>query len=499
MISSQSPLASNKTSVEDDSFTEIQVSGNNHILPLERLERVSAWGEASSAMGYVYRPSTINEIRDVLNIARQGDFSIGIRGAGNSYGDATLNEGNITLDFRRMNRILSWDPVTGEIQVEPGVTISQLWQYTLEDGWWPAVVPGTSKPTIGGCAGMNIHGKNAWKEGTIGDHIQEFELLLPSGEMVTCSRNQNEKLFYSAIGGLGMLGIFVSLKLKLKRIYSGNIQVHALVSNNLGQMMEQFDEHLASSDYLVGWIDAFARGSSLGRGQIHKANYLADGIDPNPQQSMRLENQHQPDMLFNVFPRSIMWMFMRPFMNNLGTRLINFGKYWSSRLTHDSKFQQPHVAFHFLLDYVPNWKRSYGPDGLIQYQCFIPKESAFEAFSGILQHSQKRRTTNYLTVFKRHRPDDFLMTHGVDGYSMAMDFRVTPKRRKKLVELAAELDQIVLDAGGRFYMAKDSTLRPEIVESYFGPDTLSEFRDLKAQYDPEGILQTNLWRRLFAR
>lgn len=497
-MSSKSPLLRHDPASSQLAAKEgTRVNNSVQLLPSERLERVPSWGEASQAMGYVYRPSTVDEIRDVLNIARRGILTIGLRGAGNSYGDATLNEGSITLDLRRMNRILAWDPSEGRIQVEPGVTISQLWQYTLEDGWWPSVVPGTSRPTIGGCAGMNIHGKNAWKQGTIGDHIEEFDLLLPSGEIITCSREENERLFYGAIGGFGMLGIFVSLTFQLTRIYSGNLQVHALASSNLQQMMDQFEEHLDISDYLVGWIDAHSRGSSLGRGQIHRANYPPEGSDPNPQQSMRLDNQHQPDTVFILFPRSIMWRLMRPFMNNPGTRLVNFGKYWSSRLAHDSTFSQSHVAFHFLLDYVPDWKRSYGPEGLIQYQCFVAGDSAHDAFADILRHCQKRRLPNYLTVLKRHRTDDFLVSHGVDGYSMAMDFRVTRKRKNRLIELVRELDEIVLEAGGRFYLAKDSTLRPEVVRAYLGDKAITELQALKAECDPEGLLQTNLWRRLF--
>ena len=168
--------ASQEAALREDTHVDSpQLGKNSLLLPGERLERVSAWGEASSTMGYVFRPTSIRDILQVLEVAHAGNYSIGLRGAGNSYGDATLNESQIILDLRRMNRILSWDSHSGIIKVEPGVTISQLWQYVLEDGWWPAVVPGTSKPTIGGCAGMNIHGKNAWKEGTIGDHITEFE------------------------------------------------------------------------------------------------------------------------------------------------------------------------------------------------------------------------------------------------------------------------------------------------------------------------------------
>jgi FAD/FMN-containing dehydrogenase len=476
---------------------EQQLHFSNSDLSMDNLERVASWGGASSAMSYIYRPSNIDGLQQVLRIAKDNQRSIGLRGAGNSYGDATLNSENITLDMRRMNRILSWNPASGEIRVEPGVTIGQMWEYALEDGWWPAVVPGTAKPTIGGCAGMNVHGKNAWKAGTIGDHIYEFELLLPSGDVVTCNRELNAELFHAAIGGFGMLGIFTSITLRLKRVYSGLLDVEALVSRNLEEMMEQFDTYLQGSDYIVGWIDSFAKGKSLGRGQIHIANYLPPGVDPYPQQTLRLDNQHLSDMMFGIVPRSLMWRFMRPFMNDLGGRFVNIGKYQASRFTNGSKFRQPHVAFHFLLDYIPNFKMAYGNGGLVQYQCFVPKDSALETFNDLLRKCQERGVVNYLSVLKRHKPDDFLISHGVDGYSLAMDFRVTPKRKQKIVALAQELNGIVLHGGGRFYFAKDSLLQPENVSAYLGEDVVNRFLDLKATNDPGSILQTNLWRRLF--
>ncbi len=104
---------------------------------------------------------------------------------------------------------------------------------------------------------------------------------------------------------------------------------------------------------------------------------------------------------------------------------------------------------------------------------------------------------NYLTVLKRHRPDKFLISHGVDGYSLAMDFKVTAERRSRLQTLASELDKIVLEAGGRFYLAKDSTLHPETMKAALGSNTVEKFKELKKRYDPEIRLQTNMWRRLF--
>ncbi len=466
-------------------------------LPDEHLEIVSGWGESTRGMSYVYRPSTLEALANVFETARRTGRTVAMRGGGNSYGDAFMNDENIVLDLRRMNRVLDWDPGNGRIRVEPGMSIHELWQYVIEDGWWPPVVTGTSKTTIGGCAGMNVHGKNSWRKGTIGDHILEFDLMLPSGEIIPCSRTENSDIFHAAIGGMGMLGCFTSLTLKMTRIYSGYLQVHTQAQPDLAGMFDYFHGYVDESDYIVGWMDAFAGGAALGRGDVHRAYYLPEGADPNPSQSLRLENQHVPENLFGIVPKSIMWLGMRPFMNNVGTKLINTAKYYAGQVTGGKVYPQTHAAFHFLLDYVPHWKKAYGPGGLIQYQPFVPKDKAPAAFAEILRVSQAFGQPNYLTVFKRHRPDDFLLSHALDGFSMAMDFRITPDNRHQILKLTRALDEIVLAANGRFYFAKDSTVRPEVARAYLGEEAITQFRALKARCDPDNILQSNLWRRVF--
>ena len=149
------------------------------------------------------------------------------------------------------------------------------------------------------------------------------------------------------------------------------------------------------------------------------------------------------------------------------------------------------------MDYVPNWEKAYGRGGLIQYQSFLPVETAHDTYREILQRSQRRGLPSYLGVMKRHRPDQFLLSHAVDGFSLALDFKVPHRKREKLVRLAHELNEVVLAGGGRFYFAKDSTLTPEAVQAYLGEETVKKFRDLKAKVDPHHILQTDLYRRCF--
>ncbi|MDX1599915.1 MAG: FAD-binding oxidoreductase [Anaerolineales bacterium] len=464
-------------------------------LPLDRLERVEAWGGASEAMCYVYRPTTVEGLRGVFALAREAGVSVGLRGAGYSYGDAPLNAERLLIDLSRMNRILEWDPDRGVITVEPGVTIARLWRYALGDGWWPAVVPGTMFPTVGGCLGMNVHGKNNWNAGTFGEHVLEFEALLPSGELVTCRPDHNEELFYSMIGGLGLLGCFTRITLQLHRVHSGNLEVRSLTEPNLVDLIDRMEALKDEADYLVGWVDGLARGRSLGRGQIHTASYQGPDDDPAPAQSLRLEHQDLSETFFGLIPKSILWRLMRPFMNNLGVRWINRARYWSARSQGDHSFVQSLAAFNFLLDYVPGWKRAYQPEGLVQFQCFLPLDTAADTIENLLQLTHARGLPSYLVVVKRHRPDEFLLSHGLNGFSLAMDFRVTQRNRPRLAELFKEMEELVLESDGRFYFAKDSALRPETARAYLGEAALVEYAALKQRCDPLGLLQTNLARR----
>ena len=470
----------------------------NGYWPLDRLSRLDNFGHSMHSAAYVFRPSRMDQVEALFEQARQRGTPITFRGAGRSYGDAALNAGGIVVETRRLDRILAWNPEQGVITVEPGVTIEKLWKHILEDGWWPPVVPGTMFPTLGGCLSTNIHGKNNWQQGTIGEHVLEFEALLPDGRKVVCSREVNADLFHAMIGGIGMLGMFIQITLQMKRIYSGKLWVTAWTEDSLAGMMSAIETRKSDSDYLVGWIDCLATGKSLGRGQMHAANCLAEGEDPAPAQSLLLDKQVLPDTFFGLVPKSILYRFIQPAMNNLGMRVVNTAKFMAnSRLGNGKRYLQSHVGFNFLLDYVPNWEKAYGRHGLIQYQCFIPKETAQDALREIIQQGVRRGLPNYLGVIKRHRPDPFLLTHAVDGFSLAQDYRVTPGRRAGLQKLAEAMNTIVLEAGGRFYFAKDGVIPRAVVQQFLGIETVENFQRLKHACDPEGLLESDLYRRCF--
>jgi len=464
-------------------------------ISLKNFTQLENFGHSLRAPSYRFRPTCVEEIRDVFRLATESGLTVTARGAGKSYNDASLNGGGITLDLSAMNQILEWDPASGMVRCEPGVTLEQLWQCVEPNGWWPPVVSGTMKTTLGGCLAANIHGKNNFKMGTIGEHVVEFTALLPTDAEVTCTPKENADLFHGMISGLGMLGVFTSITLQMKRIESGLLEIHAWPVHDLHEHLSFLLQHAPDHDYIVGWLDTTNGGKSLGRGQIHAANYLHGREDPDPQTTMQLKNQILPPRIFGIFPKSLLYLFMRPFVNNLGWRSVNTAKYVASLRPHI--FRQSHAAFHFLLDYVPNWERSAGRGGLIQYQSFLPRETAEDAWREMLTISLKRGLPSYLGVTKRHRPDRFLITHAVDGFSLALDFKVTDGNRSALSNMLKEFDRIVLDAGGRFYFAKNSETSAEAARAFLGEETISKFKELKKRCDPNHLLESDLFRRVF--
>ena len=462
------------------------------------LRVLDGFGRAVRAVCRYVAPRSIEELTATMQRARAEGLTVTFRGAGRSYGDAALNASGLVVDTTFLTRVHRWEPATGIIDADPGVTIEGVWRRTIEDGYWPAVVPGTMHPTLAGCVSMNVHGKNNFRAGPFGDHVLDLDLLTAAGDILRCSRDEHPEIFHAAIGGLGLLGAITRVRLKLKRIESGRLRVETLAARNLDELFDRFEAHLPDADYVVGWIDCFARRAALGRGVIHVANYLTAAEDPEAAVSLHVERQGLPPRIMGV-PRSVLWRFMRLFTNDPGVALVNAAKFFTSRLQDGHTYLQSHVAFAFLLDYVPDWRLAYGLGGFIQYQIFVPHAEARACMRDVLELCQQDGRCSYLGVLKRHRPDAFLLSHAVDGWSLALDFPVPPGQRARLWALTERLTERVLAAGGRFYFAKDAVLRPADVEQAYGRDRLDRFVALKRQLDPHHLLSSDLWARASPR
>lgn len=458
---------------------------------------LAGFGRSSWSNCRVVTVENVEQLVQLFARCREDRVQLAFRGSGRSYGDAALLSDGVVVDLTRMSQITHWDPATGIVEAGPGLTIEGLWRHVLPHGYWPAVVPGTMRPTLGGCLAMNIHGKNNFRVGPIGEHVLDFDLLSIDGQHLRCSRTEHPELFHAVISGLGLLGAITRVRLQTKRVESSVLRVRAAAASSLSGMFALFEERLPTADYLVGWIDCTVGSGGLGRGQTHDAQYVPREEDPRGPHALE-RTQNVPSTVLGVPGR---WLptLIRPFANQFGTRLINTAKYYHARWTaSDEPFFQSHVEFAFLFDHIPNWDFGLAPHGLVQFQVFAPEAAAQSVFREILARSRAAGQPAYLGVMKRHRSDRFLLTHAVDGYSLALDYRLTRTNRQDLQRLLRGLVDLVLDHGGKFYFAKDSILTPQDTLRVHGEETLERFFAHKRRLDPDSLIESELSRRVFA-
>lgn len=455
-------------------------------------ERISGWTYSSHATAYVARPRSVEEIVQVLAEARRRGLTVLARGAGFSYGDQILNANGVVIDLSRMDRILKWNPASGQMTVEPGVTFGQALECCLPDNWVVAAVPGVRHPTLGGGLGNNVHGKNAWRDGNLGAWIVSFTIVTADGRVQRCSREEHAELFQAAIGGLGLFGMVVEIVLQCKRIPSPFLEVRKWTVPNVEAMMDAFEPLRGSADYHIGWADCFATGGALGRGTIHAANFVEAprGADP------RANLSYISPYLFGVFPRTWVWPVVKPFFGRTLVRTVNTAKYWVDRATSQrAPFVENYFAFTFLLDMIPNWRQLFLPHGYLELEALVPFATCARTFRRLHEMTQAYGHPSHLAGIKSHRPDDFGLPYSIDGCSIGIDIPIVPRRAAELDDLFYRMNAVVLEAGGRTYLAKDDRLSPEHFRGMY--PTWRTFDTLKRKYDPDGLFQSGMYRRLF--
>src|SRR5271170_3233937 len=238
--------------------------------PRARAMKLSGWGRYPIADAQVYRPEKIAELAAVV---AGNSSSLIARGAGRAYGDAALNAGSRVVDLQRLNRMLAFDTRTGVLRCEAGVTIAELIDVFLPRGFFPPVTPGTKFVTLGGSLAADVHGKNHHRDSSLANHVSSLDLMLASGEVRRCSREQNPDLFWATVGGMGLTGVILEVELRLRPVESAWIDGEVLQLRNLDHAFETFERTENEYQYSAAWIDCASRGASLGRSVLHLGNF----------------------------------------------------------------------------------------------------------------------------------------------------------------------------------------------------------------------------------
>ena len=458
----------------------------------ETQSELTNWSKSARSKCFVYKVSDAAGITRGLAAARAQRLSVIPHGAGHSYTDAALNTGGVVIDVTPMRQILAWDAQKGIMVVEPGVTLREMVQVAWQDGWWPVVSPSTPEVTLGGCAAMNVNGRNAWKCGPLGNSILALEVLLPSGDVRLLTPERDIDLFHAFVGSMGLLGIITSITVQLQRISSGYVTIRQRSAASLDEIFRLFAEEEQHSDFMEAWLDGFARRDQLGRGHLTCAA-LVDCGDAAPLPFAFPGKAGQLEIPLINLAASLGRPVLLP-----GLHMANRAFYWWGRWIHNKAGRQRSLfPYTFWPSSAFTGYHAMFPQGVETFQAFVPGQHTQEIFKQVLRYSQEQGCIPLWAVIKQHRRDPFLLSYQVDGFSLELNYQRTAQTAQTLKQALQHMIATVIEAGGRFYLAKDHFLTHAQYRQSVGDEVVDTFLRLKQHYDPETLLQSDLFRRVF--
>jgi FAD/FMN-containing dehydrogenase len=438
--------------------------------------RLSGWGANLRADCLLREPESPGEVASAMD--RAGTIA---RGLGRSYGDAALNAGGQVLGLRRLDRYLAFDAEDGILTCEAGVTLEQIIRDFTPGGWFPMITPGTKFVTVGGCIANDVHGKAQHAQGCFSASVEAMTVLLASGEVVRASREENADLFWATFGGMGLLGVVLTARVRLRRIETTYFRQKSIQVGDLEAMLAALEENDRTFSYSVATLDVTATGPQLGRGVVTVGEHATRAELP-----VRLA----ADPLRVSGPPKLTVPFELPevTLNPLSIRLVN--AYIQSTLRRAPAFGH-YEGFFYPLDMIAHWNRGYGRRGFAQYQFVIPFADGLRRMREILGVILSSGELPFLNVLKRFgKESGGLLSFPREGYTLAIDFPI----RGNTVALLRRLDGMVLDAGGRVYLGKDSYLEAATFRAMYS--AVDRWLAVKAKYDPQGVFTSDLARRL---
>jgi len=414
---------------------------------------------------------------DLEQITREVPLS---RGLGRSYGDSALPPPgwDRVAGTRLAERFLAFDPETGLLRAEAGLSLRELNRVFLPRCWSSPVQPGTQYITLGGMVAADVHAKNHHCDGCFGVHVERLRMRLADGRILWCSRREEPELFRATLGGMGLTGHLLEVEFRMQAIPTPWIWAETERIGDLDRFLAALREAAQQWPMTMGWIDCLTRGKHMGRGIIFRGRWAEPGEAP-----ARPPQQHKRLAVPIDFPS---WA-----LNRFSVRLFNLLYYRKQLRRRRCGIFHPESFFH-PLDAISDWNRIYGRRGFTQHQCVIPDTRGAEGVRRFLDLLTRLGIASFLCVIKDCGAEgEGLLSFPRPGVTIALDIPV----RNKTPAAIARLNEQVIAEGGRIYLAKDAFTTAEHFRAM--EPRLDEWLRIKKQWDPQGRLRSAQSVRLF--
>ncbi len=156
----------------------------------------------------------VEQVRKELQSARSGNRPLNVGAARHSMGGQAIPRDGIAITYD--NGWMELDSKNESYRVHAGARWSQIISTLDPKGWSPKVMQSNNDFGVAATYSVNAHG---WPVpfGPMGSTVRSLRMVLPSGDLVTCSRSENTELFNHAMGGYGLIGIIVDMEVEMVR------------------------------------------------------------------------------------------------------------------------------------------------------------------------------------------------------------------------------------------------------------------------------------------
>ncbi|SES39944.1 decaprenylphospho-beta-D-ribofuranose 2-oxidase [Pedococcus cremeus] len=441
---------------------------------------LTGWGRATASLAEVSHEASVEEIAETVRSARGTPRGRGVlsRGLGRSYGDAAQNGGGRVIRTDALTGIGVID-ASGQVDVGAGASIGDVLAYAVPRGWFVPVTPGTRHVTLGGAVAADVHGKNHHRDGSIGSHVVELDLVDGRGQLQTL--RPTSPGFGAVVGGMGLSGVVTRVRLRLRPIETASLTVHTRRTADLDETMAALVAADQEHRYTVAWLDTLSSGASFGRGVLTSGDHSTVGSSPGG----------EPTPLHDFTTGRVLpgppWA-PPALLTRRRMRMFNEA-YYRAAPSRATLSQESVAAFFHPLDVISGWNRIYGRTGFLQYQFAVADDSCVRH---VIEMFQRAGVPGFLAVLKRFGPgtEGAPLSFPRPGWTLALDMPALPGVR----DVLDAADDYLVARGGRLYLAKDSRVKPELIPAMY-PD-LDRWRELRDQLDPDHVFASDLARRL---
>lgn len=402
-------------------------------------------------------------------VLRAGPRGIIGRGLGRSYGNSAVNGGG---DVVCVHGGLHFDPTNGIVACAAGTSIEDLYRVGIPFGWAVPVTPGTRQVTVAGAIAADVHGKNHHCAGTFGTHVKAINIVDGLGE--THRIGPDDDRFWATVGGMGLTGVIVGAEIQLVRVSSAWIAASSHRYRTFAALVDAMSKP-ETDPFSVAWVDLSRRS---GRGVLSRGRWAqSDEVDEEPY-------AHDGSAMVALPFRSPVNLVSR-------ASVFAFNTAWWSASRDAGEQIVPLQQFFHPLDGVDRWNGIYGRRGFVQYQFVIGNE-AITTLERIVADIIASGIGTPMVVLKRFGASNRApLSFPIEGWTLAVD---VPANQPDLLRTLRRYDEWVAAAGGRVYLAKDSHLERDVLETMY--PNLGAWEAIQAQMDPDGRFVSDQARRL---